>query len=114
MKLVVLVLLLSFTVGFFFLAYFQNESRRGGYAMLAGFIILLLSGTFVAVFGLDYRDGYVMTDSGAVDTIDYTFVSLTATENILVSLPLIISGLWGLIVVGLALRETRYDEEIDE
>lgn len=110
MKLVVLVLLLCFSLGFFLLAYFQGESKRSGYAMMAAFVVLMLSGIFVSGFGLEYRDGYVITDSGSTSDIDYVYISLTTLENIAVGLPLVVSGLWGLIVVGLALREQNREE----
>lgn len=97
-------------MGFFLLAYFQGESKRSGYAMMAAFVVLLLSGLFTSGFGIEYRDGYVITDSGSISDIDYVYVSLTSLENIAVGLPLVISGLWGLIVVGLAMREQSREE----
>lgn len=113
MKLVVLLLLLSFGMGFFLLAYFQSESRRGGYAMLSGFILVMIAGLLVAGFGLEYRDGYTITDAGVTQTIDYDYVALSTLENLSVALPLILAGLWGTLVVFQALRETR-NEVSDE
>lgn len=97
-------------MGFFTLAWLQSESRKGGYAMLVGFLFLMAAGMLTAAFGLEYRDGYTIDDTVTPNVIDYVYISLDTTEQFIVSLPLIISGLWGVVVVGLAIREDRSDE----
>lgn len=116
MKLTILILLLSFGLGFFSLAYFQQEARRGGYAMLSGFIVLMITGLLVSGFGLEYKAGEDITavfDAGTNTTttqMQYSYESVTTIENTLVGLPLILAGFWGMMIVIGALRETRGEE----
>lgn len=112
MKLVVLIMILSFAIGFFLLAFTQSESKRGGYAMMTGFVLVLAAGVLVAATGVDYQTGLSVTGSGATTTIIYDYTSLTATELGAISLPLLLAGLWGILVVWGALRSDKYDDQL--
>jgi hypothetical protein len=111
MKLVVLGLILLFALGFFILAAVMREDKRFGYALLAGFITIMIGGLMVAGFGLEYPTGATITDNG--NTIDVTdnYTTLTALELTAVAMPLIITGFWGLLVVINGMRDSRYEAD---
>lgn len=109
MKLVVLGLMLTFAIGFFIVAYFQDESRRGGYAMLSGFVLILLAGLLAALFGVEYQSGLSAIEVGTITTVAYQYTSLSTLENFIISFPLILAGFWGTLVVVGALRDSRYE-----
>lgn len=127
MKLIILGTLLLIALGFFVLAYFMNDTKRGAYALLSGFIIVLLTGILIAGFGLEYQKGTVTTeDLNSTSTIigndtlttgtntiteTYEYNTLNALERTILSLPLILAGFWGVLVVATAVKESRYEEQ---
>jgi hypothetical protein len=82
----------------------MNESKKGGYAMLTGFILVLLAGLLTAGFGIEYKAGYKIIDTTTGSSIQYVFNTLTLLESIAIGTPLFVGGLWGIIVVVLAFR----------
>lgn len=111
MKLVVLGLILLFALGFFILAAIIREDKRFGYALLAGFIAILMGGLMTAGFGLEYQTGATITDSGSVIDVADNYTSLTALEITAVAMPLIITGFWGLLVVINGMRGERFEAD---
>ena len=107
MNLTVLSLMLVFSAGFFVLAAIMGEDRRGAYALLTGFVILLGAGLLVATTGIEYRSGASAVTSGSTTTVTYTYDSVSAAERAAVTLPLILVGLWGVLVTYGALKDSE-------
>lgn len=106
----VLGLFLLFLAG----AFVFREERRGGYLLLSGFVLLVLLGLLVLTTGLTYATGYTITTSGSTSTVNTVYASISALENTLVSMPLILVGVWGAIVTSLALTDRSDPEMADE
>lgn len=91
----------------------MREDRRYGYTLLAGFSMLLFAGLMVAGFGLEYSTGSTIETIGSVSTIQNNYSSIDAIERTIVSLPLVLTGFWGVLVAVSGIRSST-DEEDDE
>lgn len=111
MQLLILIMLLGIGLGFFALAWMMSESKRGGYAMLSGFVLILIAGLLTTAFGVNYKSGYQLNDNSTVTTVSYQYTNLTVLENFVVGTPLILGGFWGAIVVMLSMGEMKKDEK---
>lgn len=111
MNFAILVLLLSIGLGFFVGAYIFRDGRRGGYMMLSGFLVVLLVGILTVVNGIEYPTGYAINEVGLQSVLTTTYTSVSTLENTVVSMPFILAGLWGVIVVTNTLYSTRKDKD---
>jgi hypothetical protein len=110
----VLIVLVGIALGFFVAAYIFRDERRGGYMMLSGFMIIMLVGILTVATGIKYPTGYTIDDTGAQSVLTTTYTDVSTIENTIVSMPFILAGLWGIIVVTNALYKTRNDKEEED
>ena len=109
MQLAILILMLAFALGCFFLAWLREEAGDG-YAMLAGFVILLLAGLVLLVTGVNYQVGSstvttVVNLSTTTAVTSYTYAGVTIWELTILSITLIVTGFWGVLAVATNIRE---------
>lgn len=112
MNLSILILLVSIALGFFVAAYIFRDTRRGGYMMLSGFLVVLLAGLLTLTTGIDYPSGYTIDDTSTPTVLSTTYTTIPTLENTIISMPFILAGLWGILVVGNTLYSTRKDDEL--
>jgi hypothetical protein len=105
--------MISVALGFFIAAYIFRDGRRGGYMMLSGFLVILLVGILTLTTGIEYPSGYTIDETGLQSVLTTTYATVSATENTVVSMPFILAGLWGVLVVTNTLYSTRKDKEED-
>jgi len=115
MNLTVIILLLSFAIGFFILGFIIRENKKYGYAILSGFVLLLITGLLIGSDGIEYPSGALIDTVNSTTTVTNTYSSTTTLETTSLSLPLILAGFWGLLVTVNSIRSANYeaDDESD-
>ena len=106
------VLLLLLSAGFVGIGIFFRDRRNAGYLVLTGFVILMLTGLLLSYDEITVKSGEVIeavNNTSSVTT--FTYEEPNAVTNSVLSMILILGGLWGIIATS---RLMKMDSEEDE
>lgn len=112
MQFSIAILLLLLSGSLILAAMLLRDRKNSGYLFMSGFVVLMVTGLLLSYDEIGVKSGEIQTAvNDTTTTVTYVYEEPNAVTNTVVSMVLILGGLWGVLTTS---RLMKIDSEEDD